>query len=277
MAFTRHYRYSSNDSTEEPASRVGQECEDVKTRIRRLITTPFVRFSLLWCLLLLLTSSRILLSIALAVVLLHIARALVAIVGVAVLSTNWLSQLEDRIKSKAETWIAGILSANESAPPETLNQTVAPLVGLQLALALLRNRQRVAQWAMFLGLVVFVGIYLYLALLFSVAYCGIARLTHVTLTWYDSVVYSIFIPFAFSDLPKNAWLKGLAGFHAVFVILLGVTTVFGYLQRKLNALYNVADSLSARLQEPEVRTKIVIMADKLKPPNASAAGGQANT
>jgi hypothetical protein len=245
----------------------------LKNRFQRLITAPFVRFSLLWCVLLLLSTNRKLLWIALAIVLFHIGRALIAIVGVAIFSTNWLSQLEDRIRSKAEAWIENIVAANESAPPENLSQTVGALAGLQFALALLRNRQRVAQWAMFLGLLVFVAVYLYLALLFSVAYCGVAKLTHVALSWSDSLVYSIFILFAYSDLPKNAWLKGLAGFHALFVVGLGLTTIFGYLQRKLNSLYSIADALNSRLEQPDVRTKIVVMAEKLKPTAAGAASG----
>jgi hypothetical protein len=234
-------------------------------RIRQLVTTPFLRFSLLWCLLLLLTSRPVLLWIALAVVLLHIGRVLVAIVGVAVFSTNWLSQLEDRIRARAETWINHILAANDTAPPDGMTQTVSALASLQLALALLRNRQRVAQWATFLGLLVFGAVYLYLALLFSFAYCGVARLAHVPLTWSESLVSSIFIPFAFTDLPKNPWLKTLAGFHASFVVVLGVSTVFGYLQKKLNWVFSIADDLNSRLQQPDVRTKIIVVAEKLKP------------
>lgn len=244
--------------------------------LRQLLTAPFVRFSLLWCLLLLLTTRPTLLWIALVVVLAHIGRALVKIVGATILTTNWLAQLEDRIKAQAERWISEILAASESAPSEVLNQTVRSLTGLQLALTFFRNRQRAAQWAIFIGLIVFAAVYLYLALLFSFAYCGIARLTHIALTWSDSLVYSIFIPFAFSDLPKNPWIKGLAGFHACFVVALGISTVFAYFKRKLNSLYDVADSLNSRLQQPDVRAKIVVVTEKLKPANTGTQPSSAS-
>ncbi len=106
----------------------------VLRRALEFLVRPFARFSLLWCLLLLLTTHPLLQWIALVVVLLHIGRALAAIVGVAILSTNWLSQLEDRIKSSAENWINKVLNANEASPSQDLTQTVSILASFQLGL-----------------------------------------------------------------------------------------------------------------------------------------------
>ncbi len=226
---------------------------------------PVLQFTLLWSLLLLLTSHRWLLLTALIIVLIHLARTLVKVLELAVFSIKGLSQLEDRIKANAENLIAKVLSVPEQSEPlENLRQTWSSITALRLGVGLLQNRQRAAQWMIFMAVLAFAAIYLYLAVLFAFAYYGIARVQLIPYTWLEAFVTSVFIPFQIGDLPHNVWIKLLGGIHCLFVFLIGIGTIFGYLQKKLDSLYKAADFLNTRLQEEEVRRRIETLDEKFK-------------
>ena len=226
---------------------------------------PFLQFTLLWCLLLLLSSHRWLLWTALIIVLAHLARTLVMVVVLAVFSVKGLSQLEDRIKTYAEGLVAKILGLPEQLEPtEDLRQAWLSITGLQIAIGLLKNRHRAAQWLVFFAALAFVAIYFYVAFLFAFGYYGLARIQSIPYTWAEALVTAIFIPVASTDLPHNPWVKLLGGIHWSFVVLIGVGTIFGYLQRKLDSLYKVAEFLNSRFQEDEVKKRISTLNEKFK-------------
>jgi hypothetical protein len=224
---------------------------------------PFLQFTILWCLLLLLTSHWWLLATALVIVLVHLGRTLVMVVGFAVFSVKGLSQLDARIRAHVERLISQVLS-EQSIATEDLRKTWAWITALQLGTTLLRNRQRAAQFLVFLAVLIFVATYFYLAFLFAFGYYGLARVQSIPYSWKEALVTAIFIPAAFGDLPHNIWIKLLGGIHWSFVVLVGAGTIFGYLQRKLNSVYRAADFLSSRLQEEEVKKRIAILNDRFK-------------
>ena len=144
-------------------------------RVLREIFRPFFQFTLLWALLLLLSSHRWLLWTALVIVLVHLVRALFRVSVLAVFSMKGLAQLEERIKSWAELQIARAIAASRQAEEtQDVRQAWGAITGLQLGVKLLQNRQAVAQCIIFLSILVFGAIYMYIALLFSFAYYGLA-------------------------------------------------------------------------------------------------------
>jgi len=158
---------------------------------------PFRQFVLLWCLLLLLTHNTALIWIALVVILLRLVFVLFKTVMLAILSMNWLSQLEEKIRSRVEDAISKILGVPEDADyPPDLKAVLGGLYGVRNAISLLRYRRRITQSIIALSLLAFLGMYLYLALLFSFAYFGIAKVELIPYTWAEALVTSIFIPFA---------------------------------------------------------------------------------
>lgn len=251
------------------------QIEGARFRWRSLaerISLPFRQFTLLWCFLLLLTSRPLLLWVALAIVITHVVRFLIAVTTLVLLSSNWLTEIESKVKKYAEGLIQQVVSAKEITPD--MRQTWMYLTVLEVGLTLLRNRRRVMQWTIYLGMLFFSGLYLYLSLLFSFVYYGIARVQDIPYSWTAAAVTSVFIPFAYGDLPHNVWLKLVGGVHAAVIILLGAGTVFGYLQRKLNSLHSAAESLATRLDQEEVRGKLALMKSTFetapKPPTSRA-------
>jgi hypothetical protein len=263
---------------------IGERTFSVRNIFRHSLR-PFFQFTLLWSLLLLLASHRWLLWAALIIVLAHLARTLFKVLVLAVFSIKGLSQLEDRIKKYAENLITKILNAGQIEPTQDLRQAWMSISGLQLAIALLRNRQRAVQWMIFIAVLVFGAIYLYIAVLFGFAYYGVARIQLIPYSWGEAFVTSLFILFEVGALPHNIWIQCLGGIHCLFVIMIGAGTIFGYLRKKIDSVYKAADFLNSRFQDEEIRRKIELLNEKFKVPTpattsapkdvspASSAGG----
>jgi hypothetical protein len=231
------------------------------------VSRPLRQFTLLWCLLLLLSSNSWLIQVALAIVVFHLFRALGRILLATVFSISWLAQLEEKVKKYGERLILRVLAGPKDAEIEKdteLRNAVVSLNALRLGVEVLKNRKRVTQGVLALGLLVFLGVYLYLSVLFAFAYYGVARVLSVPYTWGEAFVTSVFIPIMVGELPHNIWLKTLGGIHAVFVILLGLGTVIGYLQKKLDSLREAAETLGTQLEKDEVKRTVQELSAKLK-------------
>lgn len=239
------------------------------------VSRPVRQFTLLWGLLLLLSSKPWILWIALTVVILHLFRALFKILILTVFSIRWLSGLEDRLKAYAEGLIAKVLDASqrrEADKQADIRKWLGTLISLKMAAAVLASKRLVAQSVLALGFLTFAVIYAYISLLFSFAYYGLARVLSITFSWGQALVTSIFIPIMVTALPHNTWLLLLGGIHALFVIFLGVGTVLRFLGKKLDAVKNTAESLNAQLEKEDIKTAMVQMAKELNIPYPGAEG-----
>src|SRR5437868_1249156 len=229
---SKSLRVGSTEKAEQPNSPRGTTVKGVLLAIIR----PIRQFTLLWCLLLLLSANRVLQWIALIVVIVHLGRTLFALGVVALHSISWLSTVEERIRNYAERLIDKALAADQiRKDDQDLRVTWSGLRTIELAVSLLQNRTRAGNVALFILLLGFVAMYLYIAVLFSFAYFGLAKVQLVNLTWAESLVTSIFIPVSYSDLPRNAWLKLLGGVHWISVVALGFGTIYGYARGKLDS------------------------------------------
>ena len=247
----------------EPAS-AEQINESLRNRVARHALRPFRHFTLLWCLLLLLTTHRWLLSAALVVVSVQL---LVFLTGIALsfTSNGWLSKFSQAFQQESEKLIRTVTEANAEVTQEVRNAWVSLRVYL-MGVYFLQDRRRAAQWAVFLGGVTFIIIYLYLALLFSFEYYGIARLERVPLAWGDALITSVFIPIAYSDLPHTKLLRLASGIQWACVVALGASTFFSIFRKKLEPLYAVANAITRKMEEEEVKTTLIVLKDKLTQP-----------
>jgi hypothetical protein len=60
-------------------------------------------------------------------------------------------------------------------------------------------------------------------------------------------------------------MKLIGGFHWLFAVLLGLNTVLGYVQRKVESLQSVAQSLRERMDVEEIRVRLEKFSPKLQP------------
>lgn len=233
--------------------------------IRSALTRPFRQFTLLWCFLLLFTTHTRLLQLALGIVVIHIVYILVAILRLTLGFGGVLTRLETYIRTTTETLLAKVaFVTRESAANDDLRNTWTRISGIKMGLMLLRNKQLVSRWAAVLGTMFLGCMYAYVAFLFSFVYYGAAHLQSIPFAWPSALVDSAFIPFAFSDLPANVWLKLIGGVHGMVILAVTAGTILNYFTRRAEDLQKVAIVLSDRFANEDVQERLSIVEEKFK-------------
>jgi hypothetical protein len=231
----------------------------------RAVLGPFRRFTLLWCFLLVSTTHQPLLEIALTIVVIHVVFILTAILRVTLFSAGVIANLEGRISQHTDSLLAKIASVNrETEATPDLRNIWTNLSGIKTGLLFLQNKQLVSRWAAVLGCMFLGCVYIYVALLFSFIYYGAARVQSLPLTWPMSFVTSLFLPFSFTDLPHNFWIKLAGGLQCVVMLAIGAGTVINYMTRKAQDLQETAMVLSQRFADEDVQARLVILEEKFK-------------
>lgn len=214
----------------------------------------FLRFTILWGLLLIFASQEILVEIALVVVLGHLFRMLLKVGRLGWRCFKWLSAAEQNLTIYVEGLFARLASidlSSELTPDQ--RQVVSILVAIRTSLKLLPAINRVARWAVTSSLWAFGAVYSYLALLFSFAYYGAARVQSIPYTWPQALVTSVFIPALVGHLPRNAFLMLLGAIQWTIFAGLGLGALVTYYNRRLAELQRVTQLVNERLQNPNIR------------------------
>lgn len=147
----------------------------------------------------------------------------------------------------------------------------------RLVTGFLRDEYLLSRWAWVVGIMSFAAIYIYMALLFSFAYFGIAKVSGIAYSWTDALVASLFIPLFATELPKTIPLRLLGGIQFTLAVVIGVGTFFSFLQRRLFMVRTAATVVNDKLTEDAFQEKFKILGTKLaeSPTNASPQQVQA--
>jgi hypothetical protein len=232
--------------------------------ILQFLLRPFRRFTFLWCVLLLVSTHRDIVRLSLIVVLFHLARDIFRILQVMLFSDPWLRKIGTALFAGIDTALAGIaIVTPDTAPTPELRNAWNQLNLWTKIVNFLKDPYLVSRWAWVLGILFFGAVYTYVALLFSFAYYGIARVGGTSYSWLDAMVTSLFIPFFVSELPKMLALKLLGGIQCVLVLAVGIGTLVNFIQRRLQSIHNAAVNISRRLSDQDIRDKFLILEAKL--------------
>jgi hypothetical protein len=232
-------------------------------RFAEALLRPFRQYTLLWCVLLLLTTHRWFVYLALGIVLYRLADLVVGVVLLSFTANGWFTKLSENINKVIDNHMRKITVAKDSAVTQEAKNAWIGLRGILMGVAYFRDRRKVAQWTVFLGCIAFVVIYLYVALLFSFAYYGIARLENVAWNWADALITSVFIPIAYPDLPHTKLLRLAGGIQWFCAAALGISTVIGFFRQQLEAFHSIAENIGRRFEQDEVKSTIIVVNQKL--------------
>jgi hypothetical protein len=240
-----------------------------------VVSRPVRRFTFVWCTLLLLTTHRTVLWLSLCVVLLHLGRTVLRVLQFTIRAGPWFHKVGSYIRQSTDNVLSKLAAITpESAPSDELRNLWNQVQLFEKGVRFLENEAVLLKWTWLFCASVIVGLYLYLALLFSFAYFGIARVAGSPYSWPESLVTSLFIPFLITDFPRVVALKLLGGLHCALILSVGIGTVINYFRTKLAPIRAVVNVLGVRLSDESVREKRSILEKKLA--NAGGAGGANN-
>lgn len=169
----------------------------------------------------------------------------------------WLEKMELHVRSYTEGLISKLsaISAADEITPDIRN-VFGGLVTMRLVISFIQRKRDTGLMIFAFGICLFALLHLYLAVFFGFAYYMIARVNQLPLSLAESLVTAVFVPLAYADLPRNNWLKGLAGVQFFVLVILGTGELFAYFQRKLDRLYNTALLLNARFEEKDTKARL---------------------
>jgi hypothetical protein len=247
-----------------PASSDGQVgAKKSLTELLHFLLRPFRRFMFLWCILLLVTTHTTVVWLCLIVVLANLGRKIFFILKILLFSDSWLSKVGPVLPTDLYTALAALAAVtSDAAPTNELKELWNRLNLWRKILDFLSDEYLLSRWAWVLGLIFFGSIYTYIAVLFSFAYYGIARVSGVSYSWPDALVASVFMPFFVSQLPKILAVKFLGGIHCLLVVTVGFATFVKFLRRKLDAIRKAARDLGDRLADQSIQEKYRILEQK---------------
>jgi hypothetical protein len=204
--------------------------------------------------------------LSLAVVLVHLARKILWLAKVVLFSGPFLRKVGLQLVRTVDTALAGLaLVTRESNVTPELKNLFNQLVLIEKATKFLSNRELVVRWAWLTVAVLLGAVYVYMALLFSFVYYGVAEVSGVAYSWPDALVTSLFIPFLIGDLPRLVWAKLLGGVQCTLIVGFGAGAVFNYIHRRLDSIRAEAMTLSERFADQAVRERLMILREKAGP------------
>jgi hypothetical protein len=142
----------------------------------QFLLRPFRRFTFLWCILLLVTTHTAVVWLCLVIVLFHLTRDIFRIFKALFFSEPFLRKVGAAVLTGIETALAGIAMVTPDTSPTAELRNLWSQLNLWTKLVnFLKDPYLVSRWAWVLGILFFGSIYVYIAVLFSFAYYGIAR------------------------------------------------------------------------------------------------------
>lgn len=230
------------------------------------VTRPFRHFTLLWCALLLFATHKPVLWLSLVAVLGVLALRITTILKLTLFSRSWLEKIGAAFYTRLNTML-GILAT--VSPKTEVSKELKDLwqqLGLwEKAARFLSNKYLLSRWASLLVGAFYVCVYLYMALLFSFVYFGIARVSGLNLTWSEAVVNSVFIPVYVTELPKTFFMRFVGGTQWTLIVVVGFGTFWNYFHKRLEAVHTGALEISNALADEGVRARYKLLESKVKP------------
>jgi hypothetical protein len=233
----------------------------------RYLLRPFQKFTILWCLLLLVTTHRWILSVCLAVVAAQLARKIFFVLKLLFFSDAWWQKYRHLIFASLQKHLQALDALTPDVGPSNELKSLFNQLNLwDKILRFLSDPYLMSRWGVLITVVIFGTIYAYFGLLFSFVYHSLAYLFGVSFAWADAIVTSEFMPFLITDLPKVAIIRLVGGIHCALIVTIGVGTVVSFFRRKLDDIRRGAEDMSKRFADQSVREKYLILEQKASTP-----------
>ena len=234
--------------------------------ILSMVTRPFRRFTVLWCALLLFATHNLVLWLSFAVVLCVLSLRILTILKLTLFSRSWLEKIGAALYTRLNIML-GMLAA--VTPKTEVTKELKDLwqqLGLWERVArFLGNKYLLSRWASVLVGAFYVCIYVYIALLFSFVYFGIARVSGLNAPWSEVAVDSIFIPVYVTELPKTFFMRFAGGVQWTLIVVVGFGTFWNYFHKRLEAVHAGALEIGSLLTDETVRSRYELLESKVKP------------
>lgn len=233
-----------------------------KSSILQFSLRPLLRFTVLWSLLIFSVSYKPLLALISAICVFAAAKALWQLQDVLSDTSSWTRQLRGSFGKQMEEQIAKIASWQEGSDSADAVSSVNVLRVWQVTFAFIEdNKALLSRLTWYAAILITVPFYLYTSYLFGISYLAIAKMQSLQWTLSSAFIDSLYLPFAFTELPHSFAIRGLAGLQAVAISIIGYNVFVKHLSGKFEGLVQAAHELRGPLLAEPVIVKSKLIED----------------
>jgi hypothetical protein len=229
--------------------------------LRERALRPVQQFVLLWSILIVSLQNRPLIIFACLVTLYGAFKAVYTLWNLLTDSSSWLEKLKSSFAAQVAAKIRQVREWEEASGTEGIASEVNVLKLFESFFSFISdNRSLLARCTAFFAALITIPFYLYVSLLFASIYVGVARIEGIEFSWVNAFSDSLYIPFAFTDLPHSFVIRGIAGLQAIAVTVMGWNICFRQLGSKLDGITSAATELCATFDQDDYRQKSAMVA-----------------
>lgn len=219
----------------------------------------FYQFATLWGLLIIFTSSREVIFIGTVICLIAAARSGIQFSKSLSGSLAWIDNFQANTGRELSKLRDVIASSHANSTSEDLRKSILSLKGFKRVLDIACDKKLMTRWIIALSLFLSVPYYVYISLLCSFGYFGIARFFNIVWTWHEALVDALFMPFAWTDLPHNSAIRILGGIQGSALLYFGFTAVFSKINEKVAGLSSALEKIRDDFEDESIKTKLVVI------------------
>jgi hypothetical protein len=242
---------------------VASVAPDAGPKISSVLLRPFKRYTILWCILLLIATHTVIIWLSFIVVVCHLVWKIIGVLKITLFSRSWIEKAGNAFFVRLDIMLGTLRAVNARTRETKELEQLLREFGLWGKVArFLQNKNLVSRWAGLLVAVFFLSVYVYVALLFSFVYFGIGKVSGLNYPWLEAAITSLFIPAYIGELPKTLSMRAVGGVQYALIVCVGIGTFLNYLHRRLESVHSGAIVVSERLADKSVRDKLAILEKK---------------
>lgn len=243
------------------------------------VRKPFTEFSLLWSLMILTTGNRFIIVIATLAAVYCAGRAIYELWDFTSDASSWIEKLKGTFASQIATHVGQVMAWEEMTQIDEVTKAANALKMLEsIFMFIADNKRFLEKITVGLSIVISLIFYCYISFVFSCVYVGMAKIQSLPTNWPDFFVTSLFIPIAFTNLPRNVPIELIGGLQAVAILALGWNIFVRHMNSGFKRLALAVSELRGAFEDRVLKVKYALIeeqAAKLGPvvsPAASLTG-----
>lgn len=246
------------------ASQESSPTVEPKRSIGGWVLKPFTEFSLLWSLMILTTENRLIIVVATVVAVCCAGRAIYELWAFTSDASTWVEKLQGRFAKQIATHVGQVRAWEEMTQLDEVTKAANALKMLEsIFLFIADNKKFLARVTA--GIAAFVSIifYCYVSFVFSCAYVGMSKIQGIPWIWSDLFVTSLYMPMAFTNLPRNFPIEFLGGLQGVAIIALGWNIFFRHMNQGFQRIAVAASELRGPFEDQVLRVKFTLIQEQM--------------
>jgi hypothetical protein len=236
---------------------------------------PFTEFSLLWSLMILTAGNHFIIVIATSVALYCAGRAIYELWDFTSDASSWVEKLKGTFASQIASHVGQVRAWEEMTQIDEVTKAANALKMLEsIFMFIADNKRFLTKVTAGFSILVSLIFYCYISFVFSCAYIGMAKIQGLPTNWPDFFVTSLFIPIAFTNLPRNVPIELIGGLQAVAILVLGWNIFFRHMNTGFKRVALAASELRGPFEDTVLKVKYALIeeqAAKLGPVVLAAA------